>query len=367
MLDVSYGDGTITPRKDGRLQVAVVVAGKRRYAMIPAGPKQKQRAEAKRRELHAQREAGLDPSAQTLGDFLDGWIVSLHKRVRPRTLDHYSMIVAQHIKPALGRHRLDRLTERHVQTWIDSDPAAPRTVAHHRAVLRRALNSAVRQRIVGRNVARDVEMPPIPDYRGKPLTLEEASRLLAATKDDRLGAAWRLAIDTGLREMELLGLPWDDIDLDAGTLTVRRQLVRRQREWRFDKPKAGRDLETISLAADTVSALRRHQIRQADERQTSWRYFGLAFVTERGDPYQPAAFLREFHRACDKAGISRRRFHDLRGSNATLMRQLGVPEDLRMARLGHSTTTMARHYAQAGTGIDREAAETLATALREAK
>jgi hypothetical protein len=119
MPDVAYGDGTITKRSDGRLQVTVNVAGKRRFAMVPArlvrtDPKAARRkAEELRRELVDKRDAGIEPSSQTLAVFLRSWIDGLRdarrQRVRPRTLDHYVLIVERHIIPTLGKHRLDRL------------------------------------------------------------------------------------------------------------------------------------------------------------------------------------------------------------------------------------------------------------------
>jgi integrase len=131
MPDVAYGDGTITKRSDGRLQVTVNVGGKRRFAMVPArlvrtDPKAARRkAEELRRELVDKREAGIEPSSQTLAVFLRSWIDGLRdakrQRVRPRTLDHYVLIVERHIIPTLGKHRLDRLSERHVQAWLDRD------------------------------------------------------------------------------------------------------------------------------------------------------------------------------------------------------------------------------------------------------
>lgn len=368
MPGVAYGEGSITRRADGRLQVVVTVGGKRRYAMIPArlSPKEQQRlAEKKRRELVDHRDAELDPSGQTLAAFLRSWIDGLrhatHRRVRPRTLDHYELIVERHIIPALGTHRLDRLSERHVQHWLDHDSASPRTVSHHRAVLRRALNVAVRQRIVGRNVAIGVELPPIEPYEGRPLSLDEARRLLAATAGDRLHPLWRLAIVTGLRLGELLGLGWDD--LTGRELRVSGQLTRRRGSWVRSDTKAARALGAIALDAATVNVLDEHRRRMTAERTPDWPYFGLMFTTPAGLPYHRRDVLRLFHAACDAAGIPRRRVHDLRASSATLLRALGVPEDARMARLGHATTDMARHYAKASPEQDRAAADTLGAAL----
>jgi integrase len=109
--------------------------------------------------------------------------------------------------------------------------------------------------------------------------------------------------------------------------------------------------------------LEAHRLRQAQERTPDWRYFGLVFVTTRGEPYHQRYVLDAFHDALDRAGIAPRRFHDLRGTSATLMADLAVPEHVRMSRLGHSTTSMARRYAKASEEQDRDAVERLGRML----
>lgn len=391
MLDPVYGDGTITKRSDGRLQVTVTVDGRRRYAMVPArlvasDPKAAmRRAEAERRRLQDARDGDAAGSAQTLEAWLRSWIDSLEsaktKRVAWRTLHGYRVIVEQHLVPSLGRRRLDRLTEGCVQAWIDGNDAKPQTIRNQHAVLRRALNVAVRRRLMTRNAALGVELPPVAEFEGSPLTLDEVRALIAATAADPLGALWILAIDTGWREAELLGLARDDVDLEAATVTLTAQLQRRAGEWVRVPTKRPRRLATVSIAPATVEALRRHLIRTAAERDPSWPYYGHLFLTSRGNPVGQSEVLRKFHDACDRAevehhpdadgghtercriGIPRRRVHDLRGTSATVLRELGVPEDIRMLRHGHATTRMARKYAAARTGVDRVAADALGRAL----
>ena len=359
-----HGRGGITARSDGRLQVAITLLdGRRVFRYIPKDrdPKrQLRRAEAELARLVEAREADLEPTTQTLAAFLRSWISGLHsgrRKPRPRTIEHYTYVVERKVIPALGHVRLDRLSERHVQRWLDEDPDSPRSVHHHRAVLRRALNVARRQRLIDRNPAIDVELPEIPAFEASPLTASEARALLAV--GDRLSPLWRLAIDSGLRESELLGLAWDDVDLDAGSVTVRHQLVRSEGRWQFAPTKAGRSSETVHLGPSTVKALREHRSRMTAERAPSWRYHGLVFVSPKGEPIGRSGVLRLFHAACDAAGIERRRFHDLRGSSATFLQDEGIPEPVRMARLGHATTKMARHYAKVRDELDREAAMAL--------
>jgi integrase len=366
----AHGEGGITKREDGRLTVRITMPGGNRLTRtIPAmkdGRAQRRLAEAQLRELREARAADLEPETQTLEAYLRSWLRSLGetRRVRPRTIEFYSMIVEQRIIPTLGGHRLHRLSERHVQAWLDGEPGSPQTIHHCRAVLRRALNVAVRQRILARNAAIAVELPEVDEFVGDPLTVAEARQLLEATAADRLGPLWRFALVTGLRQAELLGLAWDDVDLKAGRITVRAQLARRDGKWiRIEGTKTGRRLHSVSIDPATVAVLRAHQVRQADERRPTWLFWGLVFVTVSGMPWERSAILRAWHAACDAAGVSRRRFHDLRVSSATILEELGVEEAIRMARLGHVTKQMARHYAVARDELDREASSKLAAAI----
>ncbi len=122
-------------------------------------------------------------------------------------------------------------------------------------------------------------------------------------------------------------------------------------------------MAVIAIDHATAAVLKAHQRRQAAERKPEWRYWGLIFITPRGEPYHGVDVLRAFHAACDEAGIERRRVHDLRVSAATLLAELGVEEAVRMARLGHATTAMARHYAIVREELDRDAVQRLAEAL----
>lgn len=364
----AHGQGGITKRADGRLMVSITLYDGRRIVRYVAkdrdAARQRRLGEKLRRELVAMREQDLEPERQTLGDYLNSWIGALRDARKPlavRTLEHYTYVVEDYIIPALGGITIDRLSERHIQVWLDADTGSARSVHHHRAVLRRALNVAVKRRLITRNPAVAVDLPDLTEFRGAPLTVAEAKRLLAVP--GRLAPLWRLAIATGFRQSELLGLGWDDLDLDAGTVTLRHQLLRVGREWRYVTTKAARSVERVSVDAGTVAALRDHRAAMAAERQPSWRFHGLVFVTPAGEPLGRADVLRHFHAACEAAGIPRRRFHDLRSSSATLMAEAGVPEHVRMARLGHATTAMARHYAQVGDVLDREASDALGRML----
>lgn len=368
------GQGTIvqgrpTPTGQPRWVVAVTMADGRRVWRKAKSPRE---AERIRSQLVEAREMDLDPTRQTVAGYLRSWIGGLrdarHQRVRPRTLDHYEMIVERHIIPALGTLRLSQLTVPKVQAWIDADPASARSVNHHRAVLRLALNRAVRHRLIAYNPAALVEVPDVEADKSDPLTVPEVRALLEATAGDRMHPLWRLALATGLRLGELLGLAWDDIAGDTITVTAQLQRLAPERGgdangWARTPPKAARALEAIHVGPATVAVLQAHRTRQASERTPEWRYFGLVFVTERGDPYHPSYVLSSFRRACDTAGIRRRRFHDLRHTHNRILKDGGVAEDERMARMGHSTTAMSRHYGGASQDRDRHVASVAEAAL----
>lgn len=359
------GQGTIVELPDGRYRVVVTMAdGKRVWRRARTAAK----AERIRRALVDERELGLDPERWTVAGFLRSWIGELtdarNQRVRPTTLRHYSGIVEGHIIPGLDpRNRLPlrSLDEARVQRWLDGESGSVRSRHHYRAVLRRALNVALRRRFISRNAALGVELPEPRSDAGDPLSASEARHLLAATAEDRLGFLWRLAILTGLREAELLGLGWDDI-VD-GSVIVTSQLQRLDREWRRTPTKAARSLERIAIDADTMAAYEAHKRVMAAERDPAWRYFGLVFTTPRGEPYHGRYVVDALHEALDRAGIRRRRFHDLRHTHQTLLREVGVPEDARMARAGHSTTASSRRYGRASEAQDRMAVERLAEGL----
>lgn len=398
MPDV-YGDGSIVRRTDGRLEIRVRVGGRTLYDHIPArlvarDPREAAKlAERRRSEMAGMRDDGSSGESLTLADYLASWTADLDRRktrrLGVRTLEHYRLAVS-HVPDWLGRKRLRRVTEGDVQRWLDGleaaprkkggdpRPASPRTVAHHRAVLRNALNAAVQRRLIARNPALGVRLPELPESHGSPMTIAECRALLDTSRGSRWHALWALALDTGWRESELLGLARDDVDCDARTATLRHQLRRargagvegrgehREAQWDLVRVKRPRRLATVSIGEATAEAVRAHRLMRGSERKPGDKWHGLLFASATRLPVGGGELLRAWHAALDAAGVPRRRFHDARVTSATVMRELGVPEDIRMLRLGHSTTAMARHYSVPRDGVDRAAADALGAALAEA-
>lgn len=350
--------------KDGTTRKRIVVVmtiGGRRITRTVRTEREADKAQA---ELIRIRELELDPTRQTIADFLRGWLESRanskRKPLRDRTLVSYTQLVEQRILPGLGhRTLLARLTRRRIQAWVDAAPGSPATVRNAYAVLRIALGTAVGESLPS-NPAVGVELARS-RYRAAPLTRQEQHALIEAAKGDRLEALWRLAMVTGLREGELLGLPRDA--LDGSWIKVDSQLQRVKGGWALRPPKSARTMERLFLDGGTVAIVKDHLRRMAEERQPSWRYHGLMFVTESGEPFHAKRIRTEFLRLCDRAGVAHRRFHDLRHSNNRLSKDLGIDQSVRMARHGHSTTEMDARYGGPSEEQDRMAAERYAEAI----
>jgi len=368
------GAGTIVPippttNGKKRWRVAATMADGRRVWRTAYSRRQADRILA---QLVEARERELDPSRQTVEGYLRSWIDGLRRakvqRVRDSTLTHYAGVVEHRIVPVLGPVRLSALSASRIQAWADGIDASPASVRHYHTILSLALARAVRQRLLPWNPATVTELPDRGRGVAKPLTLDEARALLATTAADRLAALWRLAVMTGMRRGELLGLTWDAVG--PSWVEVRTQLQRLPPErggdengWALTPPKTDRRIVRVALDPDTVAALEAHRVRMGAERQPDWTYHGLVFLDPTGMPIHGEWLLDEFHRVLARAGIAKRRLHDLRHSNITLLRDLGVAEDVRMDRAGHESKGIHRRYGRASEAQDRAAADALGKAL----
>ena len=367
-------EGSIYHRKDGRW-VAVLdlgwTAGTRRRRSYYAKTRQEV-AQKLTASLRAHQE-GLPVAAdrQSLSQFLERWLTdSVKTTVRVRTYRSYAELVRLHIKPELGRIPLSKLNPQDVQAFVNrklDSGLSPRTVQYMHAVLRRALGQAERWGVVPRNVARLVSPPRVALSKTEPLTPDEARRLLDTVRGERLEALYTVAIAVGLRQGEALGLHWSDIDLDGGTLAVRHALQWLDGEPSFVEPKTDRGRRTITLPSVTLTALRTHRVRQAEERLRvgpHWRETGLVFTTQTGGPLEPHAVTRQFQRRLAKAGIGHHRFHDLRHTCATLLLAQGVSLRVVMETLGHTQiATTADIYSHVLPALMDEAARKMNDAL----
>lgn len=341
-----HGEGSIYQRADGRW-VAVIdlgyVGGKRKRQTFYR--KTRKEAAAKlNEELANLRKGGIVASSDTtVESFLRMWLeetVQGHKA--PRTVESYTSTIQQHIIPELGRYRIGKLDQSHVQTMLNSKKASglsARTVAYIRAILRAALNDAMQRGIVVRNVAAFSKPPRGEKRDAQPFTIEEVRRFFASIADDRFEAAYVIAGTLGLRRGEVLGLRWLDIDEQGGTLTVRQQVQRVEGKDQIQPLKTKRSIRTLPLTTNVREALDRRMQHQAEERMLAgdrWQESGLVFTSTVGTIMNPGNFYNRYRQALDRAGLPPHTFHDLRHTASTLLVRQGVHPRVAMEILGHS-------------------------------
>src|SRR5262245_4857613 len=282
------GSGWLSRRKDGRWQSALPGPdGKVSYFY---GRSQAE-ALAKLEEAKRRREGGgpaLPP--QSFADHLTKWLESKRASLSGASYREYETDIRKHVVPHLGRVPVARLTPGQVQGLYNRLGAtlAPATIHRiHNGVVYPSLEQAARWGLIARNVAALVELPKLAPAPRRALSREEARAFAAAIAGDRLEALYLLALTTGLRQGELLGLRWLDVDADAGVLTIRQQWKRAYRGREMGAPKSGAGVRQVALAAVALEALRRRRAAQAEERLRAgraWRDLGLVFSGLTGGP-----------------------------------------------------------------------------------
>jgi integrase len=342
------GEGSITKRKDGRWMARYTVhtaKGPRRRHIYG---RTRQEVAAKLTKAMTDRDGGieLDPSSVTVNEYLQRWLNdSVKGNVRPITFGSYERLVRVHVVPALGRIKLKALSPAHLQgLYRDRLDAglSPCTVQRvHAAVIHRALKQALRWGLVPRNVSEAADPPKAQRKEIRPLTPEQVRTLLKTAQGNRLEALYVLAITTGLRQGELFGLRWEDIDLTAGRLSVRQTLTTPKGGRRLGPPKRSKSRRSVKLTAGAVKALTAHRERRLEDRETLavlWQDHDFVFATQVGTPLNRHNFFRRcFKPLVEDAGLPRSvRFHDLRHTCATLLLSKNVNPKIVQELLGHA-------------------------------
>jgi integrase len=368
------GNGTVYQRSDGRWVA-------RAYLLMPDGSMQRRdfygatEAAVNKKMVDAQSRSNLGIPAEATGwtveRFLLYWLDHVVKPERkPKTHQGYEIAVRVHLLPGLGTKRLNKLSGADVRLFLrrlestclcclhgydrrrtederrccavgrccQSVPSR-RLVQQVHAVLRNALQAAVREELIGRNVAKLVTVsgPAYEIDRG--LTVHQARKLLAVSRADRLHALYVLALYLGLRRGELLGLRWADLDLTGGVLEVRQTLQRIDGELRAVSPKTRSSRRTVPLIQVCVEALRRHRQHQARERLaagSAWQDTGYVFTSTTGTPIEPDNLRRSWYPLRQAAGLDGVVFHGLRHTCVTLLLNLGVPPHIVRDIAGHA-------------------------------
>jgi integrase len=341
------GEGSISQHPDGRWWARVTLPNGKRKAFYGKSRKEVQQ---KLTAALSDQQKGLPivGERQTVAEYLAWWLeTSKRPRLRPRTWERYVTLVRLHVVPHVGGVALGRLTPQQLADMYRKLLAAglsKRTVQFVHAVLHGALKQAVRLELVARNPADAVDAPRPERREMHALTAEQARMLLDAVRGDRLEAFYVLAVSTGMRLGELLGLRWRDLDLDAGRLHVRSTLQRVNSQWLFAEPKTQQSRRSISLSAVAVAALRAHRARQLEtvrELGPAWISYDLVFCGPTGEPLHATNFGKQyFHSLLKRAGLPRIRPHDLRHTTASILLAGNVHPKYVQDLLGHSQISM---------------------------
>ena len=290
--------------------------------------------------------AFVEPTRMTLNEYLDKWLETAAKpRLREKTLRDYEGLLRRHVRPTLGTRPLAEIGPLEIQrvyNAIQERGLSARTVRFTHAVLRSALQQAVKWRLLAQNPADRVDLPRQEKREMSVLTPQQARIFLEACKENRYGTLFALAITTGLRPSEYLALKWTDLDWDSGSIRVARTLEAMQGGgWRFAETKRARSRRTVKLQSFVLQLLRDHIVAQAEEREQAgekWRDHGLIFTAQNGEPVNERNLVQQYFKPLLKlAGLPDIRLYDLRHTAATLALSAGVPPKVVSEQLGHAS------------------------------
>ena len=310
----------------------------------------------------------------TVGEYLEAWLTGKHA-LKPKTVSLYRDFTTNYLVPNLGEIRLLQLRAHHLDRMYSNitlgrrgRPLSPATIRRVHAVLRSALNTAVKRRLIPYSPAEQVELAPENPKRPKPWTATQCQTFLRDVAADRLANLYDLILVTGMRRGEAIGLRWEDVDLEGQCLFVVQQITEVHGRAVVGTPKTKRGTRLVPIDNGTVAMLRRHREMQDVERTAwgpAWNDAGLVFTREDGRTLRPEYATRHFQALAEAAGLPPIRLHDLRHTNASLALQAGVDMKVVSERLGHSQMSItADLYTHVNRGLGRVAAEQIAGVLR---
>lgn len=352
------------------------VNGKRRRKAVFG--KTEREVSAKLKPLLADQQRGLaiPIGRQTVAEYMDRWLATVAKhRLAISTHEAYVRNTRLHIVPHIGRVQLAKLTPAHLSklyTMLIEGGLSKRSTQYVHAILHTALKQAARERLIAHNPADDLD-PPRPDAREiAPLTPEQAAQFLRAIVADRLFALYLLAIATTLRQGEILGLKWADVNWERGTLLVVRKVGRTKATGlAFGELKSRKGRRTLALPPIMLDVLRQHRTAQDEARLAAegrWHDHDLIFPNGIGRPMERQNLIRRsFHGCLVQAGLPLMPFHTLRHSAATLLIALQVHMKVVQQQMGHSViATTMNTYGHVTEGMQREVADKLEVFFRSA-
>ncbi len=372
------GEGTIRRREDGRYEARYTVHTADGVKQRSIYGKTRKQVSEKLTKAMSDRDGGLVFDAENLavGEYLERWLSDcVRGTVRESTYSRDKYLVNNHAIPALGKVKLKNLGALRLQGLyrdrLDAGLSAA-TVQKMHHVLHKALDQAVRWNLIPRNPADAVKAPTPSPKEMRPLSAPEARGLLEAARGARLEAFYVLALHTGMRSGELLGLKWHDIDLSSTvpTIRVRRTLTRtgNGKGLALGEPKTKKSRRTVRLTPRAVDVLKGHRARQAKEKLKAGTLYedqGLVFAGEGGNLINPSNIRqRSFAPLLRKAGLPGITFHDLRHTCASLLFQRNIHPKFVQELLGHASVAITLDtYSHMLPGMGGEATDAIGEAL----
>lgn len=348
------------------------VTGKRKQKWF-SGYRTKREAEKAMAEKIAEISRGdyVEPKRIPLRDFLNDWLeINAKHRVGVTTYDSYAFLARRYIIPQIGHIPLDKLSPFQLQKLytdlLDMDKErgegkiSPSTVRRVHNVLLSAFDWAIKMQMIPKNPAKNVQPPKQREEGMIVWTREEAGTFLKTCKGHRLYPLFYLALSTGMRKGELLGLKWEDIEWDYEVIRVRRTLGRTSEGFIVrEQPKTAAGRRSVYISSGTVKVLQKHRKRQREELlkigMTNPEY---VFLTSTGKHYDASYIHRTFNALIKKAEVPKIRFHDLRHSHATFLLQEGVHPKIVSERLGHQNIAITLDiYSHVIPSMQKEAAK----------
>ena len=380
-----HGEGSITKRKDGRWQASILVGydpktGKQKRKYFYG--RTRKEVQRKLNEIIPEVQAGTyrEPANITVAEWFTTWLnVYMKPSLRPTTWESYRYQVEGHIIPALGHLRLAQLQTAHIQRLYNKKlksgrldgrkgGLSPRSIKYIHTVIHSALEQAKKEGMIIINPAEATKLPKQEQKEIKYLDAAEAAIFLATAKESKHFAAFFLALNTGIRRGELLGLRWQDIDFKACQLTVNQGLVRvTGKGLIFQEPKTKLSNRVINLAPAVLQVLKEHKAEQNEIRLLAGSAYNadldLVFANELGEPICPRAFTRIFERVVKRAGLDVT-FHGLRHTFATIALEQGVDVKTIQETLGHHSAAFTMDvYSSVTAKMKKEAADRVGNLL----
>jgi integrase len=321
-----------------------------------------------------------DAGGLTVGEYLTDWLGSLGvQQLEAATVSWYRSAVERHIIPALGRLKLAKLSAVQLENFLAEKAESgrldgkgglgPASVRRLQVTLHKSLDAAVRKGLLPMNPVDLADKPKVParDVTEDVWTPEQMSAFLESTRTDRLAPLWHLACMTGLRRSELCGLQWGDVDLEAGSLSVKRALTMVDGKPVLKGPKSSTSRRVVDLDAETIAVVKRWKVAQMEERLragTAWTSGKWVFTDEIGAPWRPDRLTRTFVRATRAGELPPTNVKGLRHAHATALLRADVHPKVVQERLGHSSISVTMDiYSSVLPGMQREAIERLASMM----